>query len=69
MNDDATLIRELGGAAKVAARFGYTKQRVHNWLVRGIPAAEKLKHADILLPQLNQQQSRSVAPQPATSEG
>lgn len=52
--DDATLIKTLGGAAKVAERLGYDKdaggvQRVHNWIKRGIPPRVKLEHPDIFL--------------------
>ena len=43
---DKDLIADLGGPARVADLLGYDKaggiQRVHNWTVRGIPAAVRL---------------------------
>jgi hypothetical protein len=55
--NDATLIAELGGPAKVAELLGYDKsaggiQRVHNWRTRGIPPGVKLKHPEVFLKQL-----------------
>lgn len=51
--DDAALIKELGGAAKVAELLGYDKaggvQRVHNWTVRGIPASVKVQRPDLFM--------------------
>lgn len=51
MKTDAEIIDDLGGPAEVARRLGYKSdigtQRVHNWKVRGIPAAVKLKHLDM----------------------
>lgn len=53
---DRELIESLGGAAQVAERLGYDKdggtQRVHNWTVRGIPAAVKVRHPDLFMPEL-----------------
>lgn len=50
---DAKLIGLLGGPAKVAELLSYHKaggvQRVHNWLVRGIPAAVKVQRPDLFL--------------------
>ena len=37
MTDSRKLIEKLGGPAKLAAKLGYSVQRVHNWIVRGIP--------------------------------
>lgn len=50
--DDRTLIKTLGGPTEVARLLGYDPekggtQRVHNWMVRGIPAAVKLAHQRI----------------------
>jgi hypothetical protein len=51
MKTDAQIIEGLGGPAKVAELLGFKSeigtQRVHNWKVRGIPAAVRLKHLDI----------------------
>ncbi|MDE4924342.1 hypothetical protein PQH03_06845 [Ralstonia insidiosa] len=49
---DSEAIAALGGPAKVARLLGIdaTKgavQRVHNWTVRGIPAAVKLDRPDL----------------------
>ena len=50
---DAELIRKLGGTSRVAELLGYKKvggqQRVQNWVVRGIPAAVKLKWPSLFL--------------------
>ena len=52
--DDATLIKTLGGPAKVAEILGYDKaaggvQRIHNWITRGIPSKVKLEHPELIL--------------------
>jgi hypothetical protein len=52
--DDKSLIKTLGGPAKVARLLGYVPnkggtQRVQNWLSRGIPFEVKVKHRDIFL--------------------
>lgn len=44
---DKDLIESLGGPAKLAARLGYSVQRVQNWKDRGIPAQVRLDHPDI----------------------
>lgn len=44
---DSRLIESLGGVSIVAARLGYTVQRVYNWTVRGIPPYVKLEHPEI----------------------
>lgn len=49
MHDDNQLLEELGGTGKVAARLGFSAQRVCNWRQRGIPAHIKLKFPDIFL--------------------
>lgn len=51
---DAQLIEDLGGPAKVAELLNYDKdsggvQRVHNWIARGIPPRVKLEYPDIFL--------------------
>lgn len=51
---DASLIKDLGGPAKLAETLGYDKaaggvQRVQNWTTRGIPAAVKVQHPDLFL--------------------
>ena len=48
MSNDKELIDGHGGAAKVAARLGYSVQRVQNWKNRGIPAQVKLDHPELL---------------------
>lgn len=52
---DAQLIANLGGAAAVAELLGYDKtdggrQRVHNWIKRGIPSRVKVERPDLFLP-------------------
>lgn len=55
MNDesnlsDADLIESLGGTTKVAKMVGgYSRQRVWNWKIRGIPAYVKVKFPDLFL--------------------
>jgi hypothetical protein len=54
MNNDADLIKALGGPTKVAELLGFDKagggvQRVQNWLTRGIPAQVKLDHPRVFL--------------------
>lgn len=50
---DRALIDSLGGVTKVAKLLGYASpggvQRVHNWKMRGIPAAVKLERPDIFM--------------------
>ena len=47
---DKDLITHLGGPSTLAKRLGFSsKQRVHNWLVRGIPPAVKLAYPKIFL--------------------
>ena len=47
--NDAQLIEELGGPAKLAKRLGFTVQRVTNWRVRGIPPKVKIDHQRLCL--------------------
>jgi len=50
LNADKELIKQLGGATALANRLGFaSKQRVHNWLYRGIPASIKLAYPKIFL--------------------
>ena len=47
---DNELIANLGGASALARQLGFkSKQRVHNWLKRGIPPAVKLTFPKIFL--------------------
>lgn len=53
MSNDESLIKSLGGPAKVAEILGYEKhggtQRVQNWITRGIPPKVKLEHPELFL--------------------
>lgn len=67
MEDDAQLIKDLGGPTKVAELLGYDKaaggvQRVQNWLTRGIPPKVKLERPDLFL------EKRRPESQPAAAE-
>lgn len=73
---DAELIRSLGGPSKVAELISIDKkggaQRVQNWMVRGIPAAIKVKYPHYFMPELAklsantaQVAAENVAPQGA----
>lgn len=47
--DKETLLK-LGGSTKVAELLGYRdKQRVQNWMKRGIPARVKLEYPHLFL--------------------
>lgn len=51
---DAQLIADLGGPAKVAELLKYDKQnggvqRVQNWITRGIPPKVKLQFPEVFL--------------------
>lgn len=47
---DKDLIAKHGGASALAKKLGFSsKQRVHNWLKRGIPASIKLTYPKIFL--------------------
>lgn len=49
MTTDKELIEQHGGPGPLAKELGYSVQRVQNWVTRGIPANEKLKHPEIFL--------------------
>lgn len=49
LHSDYELIQSLGGTTALAEILGYSVQRVQNWVLRGIPPLEKLKHSDLLL--------------------
>jgi hypothetical protein len=50
LQSDRDLIARLGGPTTLAKRLGFnSKQRVHNWLTRGIPPAVKLTYPKIFL--------------------
>ncbi len=58
--EDIELIKREGGVTALARKLGYTEggaQRVQNWLKRGIPPAERLKHPDVLMPNLVEKQA------------
>lgn len=42
--NDRELIEKEGGAYRLAKRLNYQPQRVQNWVKRGIPSKEKLRH-------------------------
>ena len=47
---DKDLIAKLGGASALAKKLGFaSKQRVHNWMTRGIPPSVKLAYPKIFL--------------------
>lgn len=54
---DREIILSLGGSTKVAELLGFkNKQRVSNWMVRGIPASIKLEYPHLFLnPNINKQ--------------
>jgi hypothetical protein len=47
--NDKELIIQLGGASVLAKRLNLSKQRVHNWISRGIPPSIKLQYPHIFL--------------------
>lgn len=55
---DRELIAKLGGPTRVAELLNLPKyggvQRVQNWMQRGIPAAMKVDHPAIFMPELAQ---------------
>ncbi len=59
--DDAKLIKELGGATKVAELLGLENagsvQRVHNWIKRGIPWRVKVERPDLFMRGKGKQQA------------
>jgi hypothetical protein len=47
---DKDLIAKFGGPSAIAKLLGFkSKQRVHNWLTRGIPPSVKLAYPNIFL--------------------
>lgn len=47
---DKEILLKLGGSTKVAELLGYKdKQRVQNWMTRGIPAKVKLQYPHLFL--------------------
>lgn len=68
LDRDREIIRQHGGPSKVASLIGIDKrggaQRVQNWLVRGVPAAIKVKNPHIFMPELLARQP-SMQPQEA----
>ncbi|MCX0345938.1 hypothetical protein NVV27_09400 [Acinetobacter radioresistens] len=58
---DQETIVSLGGPAKVAQLLGFSnRQRVQNWMVRGIPAKIKLEYPHIFLNYPSKQSSSSL---------
>lgn len=54
---DRKLIAELGGPSRVASMLGIDDkgtQRVHNWMRRGIPAAVRVEHPHLFMPNMAQ---------------
>ena len=50
LQSDKDLIAQLGGPTILAKKLGFaSKQRVHNWLTRGIPPSIKLAYPTIFL--------------------
>ena len=52
---DRKLIAELGGPSRVASMLGIDDkgtQRVHNWMRRGIPAAVRVEHPHLFMPNM-----------------
>ena len=74
MSTDESLIKSLGGPAKVAELLGYDKdggvQRVHNWCKRGIPPRVKVERADLFMRPLSESQPGALTlPTPETVKG
>ncbi|KXZ65925.1 MULTISPECIES: hypothetical protein [Acinetobacter] len=58
---DKEILLRLGGSTRVAELLGFKdKQRVQNWMTRGIPAKVKLQYPHLFLNQ-NIQSSKSSA--------
>lgn len=50
IESDKQILLKLGGSTKVAELLGFKdKQRVQNWMKRGIPAKIKLQYPHIFL--------------------
>jgi len=63
MPSDKDLIDSLGGPTKVAARLGYTVQRVQNWKERGIPPRVRLDHPDVFPLPAQSEAAKATQPQ------
>lgn len=62
IQNDKEIILRLGGSTKVAELLGFkSKQRVQNWMVRGIPATIKLKYPHLFLNPNIQKHTQSAA--------
>ncbi len=66
IQNDADLIKRLGGPSKVAEILSIDKrggaQRVQNWMVRGIPSHIKVNYPHIFMPELAQAQPHQAHP-------
>jgi len=50
LQSDKDLIAKHGGASVLAKKLGFaSKQRVHNWMTRGIPPSIKLAYPKLFL--------------------
>jgi hypothetical protein len=55
LQSDKDLITRFGGPSALARRLGLaSKQRVHNWMTRGIPPGIKLMYPKIFLKKVKQ---------------
>jgi len=62
ISKDKEIILKLGGSTKVAELLGFkNKQRVQNWMVRGIPASIKLEYPHLFLNPNIHKNNESVA--------
>lgn len=59
---DKEIILKLGGSTKVAELLGFkNKQRVQNWMVRGIPPKMKLEYPHLFLnPNIHNRESNAA---------
>ena len=46
--ETARVIKNAGGTSKFGKLVGATRQRVHNWRERGLPARVMLEHLDTI---------------------
>ena len=62
ISKDREILLALGGSTKVAELLGFkNKQRVQNWMGRGIPASIKLEYPHLFLnPHINTRSSRAA---------
>jgi hypothetical protein len=49
IKSDKDLILVLGGTSYLSKKLQISKQRVHNWMTRGIPASIKLANPKLFL--------------------